>query len=105
MAKTYYKNLLFGQIFPKNCMKMKKNWTQRGARVPGAPLDPPMETKGCYFVVHTLGILFSRTQYPHIYHKIHYHCFDTLRRNIWLPDGGSTLPSVVVGSISFFIFM
>ena len=30
------------QIFAKNCMKMKE-FEPRGARVPGAPLDPPMD--------------------------------------------------------------
>ena len=34
-------NLLFGQLFPKNCMKMKEI-SHRGARVTGAPLDPPI---------------------------------------------------------------
>ena len=35
-------NLLFGQIFAENCMKMNENWTQTGVHVPGAPLNPPM---------------------------------------------------------------
>ena len=36
------KDLLFGRFFPENCMKILKNWTQMGARVPGAPLDTPL---------------------------------------------------------------
>ena len=35
-------NLLFNQIFPENCMKMKEFGPRGGARVPGAPLDPPL---------------------------------------------------------------
>ena len=35
-------NLLFGQHFPENCMKMKEFGPTGGARVPGAPLDTPM---------------------------------------------------------------
>ena len=31
-------NLLFGQKFPENCMKMKEFGPRRGARVPGTPL-------------------------------------------------------------------
>ena len=30
------------QMFAKNCMKMKEFGPPVGARVPGAPLDPPM---------------------------------------------------------------
>ena len=33
-------NLLFGQLFPKNCMKMKEIGPRGG--VPRASLDPPM---------------------------------------------------------------
>ena len=35
-------NLLFGIVFVKICMRMKKNWT--GAN-PSRPLDPPLEMK------------------------------------------------------------
>ena len=34
-------NLLFGQIFTENCMKMKEIWPTGRARAP-APLDPIM---------------------------------------------------------------
>ena len=33
-------NLLFGQFFPKNCIKMKE--TGHEGRIPDAPLDPPI---------------------------------------------------------------
>ena len=33
-------NLLFGQKFPKNCIKMKEFGPGGGARVPDAPLPP-----------------------------------------------------------------
>ena len=35
-------NLLFGQIFPENCMKLKEFGPEGVARVPDAPLDPPL---------------------------------------------------------------
>ena len=35
------KDLLFCQFLAENCLKMKEFGPQ-GARVPGAPLDPPM---------------------------------------------------------------
>ena len=35
-------NLLFGQNFYENCMKMKEFGPRWGTRVPGAQLDPPM---------------------------------------------------------------
>ena len=34
---------LFYKFFAENCLKMKEFGPQ-GVRVPGAPLDPPMET-------------------------------------------------------------
>ena len=34
-------NLLFCKFLAKNCMKMKEFGPRGGARVPGAPLDPP----------------------------------------------------------------
>ena len=39
-------NLLFGQIFPENCIKIKEIGPRGEPRVPGAPSDPPMI---CYF--------------------------------------------------------
>ena len=40
-APTHKIAIIF-QIFAENCMKMKE-FGPRGARVPGAPLDPPMK--------------------------------------------------------------
>ena len=38
-------NLLFGQFFPENCMKMKKFWARGwGARSPHAPLRSATES-------------------------------------------------------------
>ena len=36
------KNLSFGKVFAKHCMKMKDIGPRGGVRVPSAPLDPPM---------------------------------------------------------------
>ena len=40
-SKMEAKNLLFCQISPQDCMKMKE-FGPGGARVPAAPLDPPL---------------------------------------------------------------
>ena len=37
--------LLFLPIFPQKLHEIKEIWTERGGRVPGAPLDPPMKTR------------------------------------------------------------
>ena len=37
--RNWYANLLFGQIFPKNCMKIKESGPRS---IPSAPLDPLM---------------------------------------------------------------
>ena len=37
------KNLLFGNIFTENCMKMKENGPRGGAAIT-SPLNPPMST-------------------------------------------------------------
>ena len=48
-------NLIFWPIFPKNCMKMKTNWTER---------DPPMQCKAqeqnvCDSQDHKLNVLIA----------------------------------------------
>ena len=48
-------NLLFGQKFPENCMKMKEFGPRGGARVPGTP--PPLRSANgsCEFSVAWQG--------------------------------------------------
>ena len=36
-------NLLFWPFSPKNCMKLKKKWTERRGYVSLVPLDPPLD--------------------------------------------------------------
>ena len=57
------KVLLFFNFFAENCMKMKKIWTPRGARVPGAPLDPPMLLSVNYFFP---SLSFCYIYYSHL---------------------------------------
>ena len=42
-SKGGCKKLLFGQFFPKNCMKLKELGLGGGGHIPGAPLDLPMK--------------------------------------------------------------
>ena len=41
-------NLLFNKIVAENCMKIKRNWTERGraslVSLPPLSLDPPLQT-------------------------------------------------------------
>ena len=48
-------NLLFDQIYPKNCMKNERNWTQREGASLASPLDPPMMTEVKFIISSNTG--------------------------------------------------
>ena len=55
-------NLLFGTIFAENCVKMRKNWTERETHVPSSPFRKKTEAlvEGVQLVLNSTGSRLQR---------------------------------------------
>ena len=72
-------NLLFGQNFPENCMKIKE-FRPRGARPWRPPLEPPMFSmrKGEVMIKVIAGVSVTNVQLNFLCHEFSCHVRDTL---------------------------